>query len=105
MEELRAMDAGHSMMEWSGKGVKLPMLGEVLALIPDGRRLFIEIKCGPEVLLALEQVLKASHTFNLLDARGAISVTERVGIIARIRILAVGIAKAYSQMIAQESHA
>jgi glycyl-tRNA synthetase alpha chain len=56
------------------------------------------------VLAAYDLCLKCSHLFNLLDARGAISVTERVGIIARIRVLAVGIAKAYSQMIAQESH-
>jgi glycyl-tRNA synthetase alpha chain len=33
--------------------------------------------------------------FNVLDARGAISVTERVGVIARVRALAVGIAKAW----------
>jgi glycyl-tRNA synthetase alpha chain len=33
--------------------------------------------------------------FNILDARGAISVTERVAVIARVRALAVGIAKAY----------
>jgi glycyl-tRNA synthetase alpha chain len=53
------------------------------------------------VLAAYDLCLKCSHLFNLLDARGAISVTERVGIIARIRVLAVGIAKAYSRMIAQ----
>jgi glycyl-tRNA synthetase alpha chain len=40
--------------------------------------------------------LKCSHLFNLLDARGAISVTERVGVIGRIRNLAVGVAKAYA---------
>src|SRR5271154_644348 len=57
------------------------------------------------VLAAYDLCLKCSHLFNLLDARGAISVTERVGIIARIRVLAVGIAKAYSRMIARESHA
>jgi glycyl-tRNA synthetase alpha chain len=39
--------------------------------------------------------LKCSHYFNILDARGAISVTERVGVIARVRALAVGIAKAW----------
>src|SRR6202142_4142833 len=39
--------------------------------------------------------LKCSHYFNILDARGAISVTERVGVIARVRGLAVGIAKAW----------
>jgi glycyl-tRNA synthetase alpha chain len=47
------------------------------------------------VLGAFDLCLKCSHLFNLLDARGAISVTERVGVIARIRALAVGVAKAY----------
>ena len=47
------------------------------------------------LLGAYEQCLKCSHLFNLLDARGAISVTERVGVIARIRTLAVGVAKAW----------
>jgi glycyl-tRNA synthetase alpha chain len=46
----------------------------------------------PPLLAAHEQVLKCSHLFNLLDARGAISVTERVGMIARVRDLAVGVA-------------
>jgi glycyl-tRNA synthetase alpha chain len=45
---------------------------------------------------AYELALKCSHLFNLLDARGAISVTERVGIMARIRTLVVGVAKAYA---------
>jgi glycyl-tRNA synthetase alpha chain len=47
------------------------------------------------VLATYELALKCSHLFNLLDARGAISVTERVGVIGRIRALAVGVAKAY----------
>jgi glycyl-tRNA synthetase alpha chain len=47
------------------------------------------------VLAAYDLCLKCSHLFNILDARGAISVTERVGVIARVRALAVGIAKAY----------
>jgi glycyl-tRNA synthetase alpha chain len=47
------------------------------------------------LLGAYELCLKCSHLFNLLDARGAISVTERVGVIARIRTLAVGVAKAW----------
>jgi glycyl-tRNA synthetase alpha chain len=46
-------------------------------------------------LPAYEQVLKAAHTFNLLDARGAISVTERAAYIGRIRNLARAVAKAY----------
>jgi glycyl-tRNA synthetase alpha chain len=48
------------------------------------------------LLAAYELALKCSHLFNLLDARGAVSVTERVGVIGRIRNLAVGVAKAYA---------
>jgi glycyl-tRNA synthetase alpha chain len=47
------------------------------------------------LLAAYDLCLKCSHLFNILDARGAISVTERVGVIARVRALAVGIAKAF----------
>lgn len=46
---------------------------------------------------AYELALKCSHMFNLLDARGAISVTERVGVMARIRTLIVGVAKVYAE--------
>jgi glycyl-tRNA synthetase alpha chain len=49
------------------------------------------------LLATYELALKCSNLFNLLDARGAISVTERVGVIGRIRTLAVGIARAYAQ--------
>ena len=47
------------------------------------------------VLPAYEMVLKCSHTFNLLDARGAISVTERQAYILRVRALARLVAQAY----------
>ncbi len=46
-------------------------------------------------LPAYEQVLKSAHTFNLLDARGAISVTERAAYIGRIRNLARSVAQSY----------
>lgn len=49
------------------------------------------------VLPAYECALKCSHLFNVLDARGAVSVTERVGLIRRVRRLAVLCAKAYAQ--------
>jgi glycyl-tRNA synthetase alpha chain len=49
---------------------------------------------GP-LLAAYDLCLKCSHLFNILDARGAISVTERVGVIARVRALAVNVAKTY----------
>ena len=48
-------------------------------------------------LPAYEQVLKAAHTFNLLDARGAISVTERAAYIGRIRNLARSVAQSYHE--------
>lgn len=47
------------------------------------------------VLAAYDYVLKCSHTFNVLDARGAISVTERTGYMTRVRNLARTCAKAY----------
>ncbi|HXA64628.1 MAG TPA: glycine--tRNA ligase subunit alpha [Bryobacteraceae bacterium] len=53
------------------------------------------LKAAEVVLPTYDQVLKCSHIFNLLDARGAISVTERVGVIARVRKLALGVAQAW----------
>jgi glycyl-tRNA synthetase alpha chain len=57
----------------------------------EAKRL-VDAQC---VLPAYEMVLKASHTFNLLDARGAISVTERAAYIGRVRALARAVAQAY----------
>ena len=57
--------------------------------------LYRSLETGKErfpVLPTYDQVLKCSNLFNLLDARGAISVTERVGVIGRVRKLAVGVA-------------
>jgi glycyl-tRNA synthetase alpha chain len=81
---------------------------ECQALI-DKFNLMITNKATSEAALArfpllggYDLCLKCSHLFNILDARGAISVTERVGVITRIRQLAVGLAKAY---LAQQSPA
>jgi glycyl-tRNA synthetase alpha chain len=57
----------------------------------EAKRL-MEARC---VLPAYEMVLKCSHSFNLLDARGAISTTERAAYIGRVRNLARAIAQAY----------
>jgi glycyl-tRNA synthetase alpha chain len=57
------------------------------------------------LLGAYDLCLKCSHLFNILDARGAISVTERVGVIARVRALAVGIARAYLQQQSSKTQA
>ena len=55
------------------------------------------------VLAAYDLCLKCSHIFNLLDARGAVSVTERVGIIGRIRNLTVGVARAYAATLGKQA--
>jgi len=57
----------------------------------EAKRL-VEAQC---VLPAYEMVLKCSHSFNLLDARGAISVTERQAYIGRVRALSRAVAQAY----------
>ncbi len=54
-------------------------------------------------LPAYDQVLKCSHTFNLLDARGAISVTERAAYIGRVRTLARQVARSYVESL--DAHA
>jgi glycyl-tRNA synthetase alpha chain len=69
------------------------LLAEARALPDDAD---VETRSRLPLLAAFDLCLKCSHLFNLLDARGAISVTERVGVIARIRALAVAVAKAYA---------
>jgi glycyl-tRNA synthetase alpha chain len=73
----------HSNADWL-----LRLFGEFEA---EARRL-IELGLA---LPGYEMVMKCSHTFNLLDARGAISVTERAAYIGRVRALARLVAQAY----------
>jgi len=61
----------------------------------DHERACHELLAASLPLPAYEQVLRASHTFNLLDARRAISVTERAAFILRVRTLARAVAQAY----------
>jgi glycyl-tRNA synthetase alpha chain len=75
---------------------------EYLKASEDQRKM--ELRRYP-IVPALDLCLKCSHLFNILDARGAISVTERVGVIARVRALAVGIAKAWVDQHQQNSDA
>jgi len=81
LDELRALNVGQ-WGKWSGSAFaeKIPLLSEVLALVPAGRRLFIETKVGVEILPGLEQVIRASGlaarqlpliTFDLETARAA----------------------------------
>jgi glycerophosphoryl diester phosphodiesterase len=59
LAELNALDAGRwKGMPWAGE--RIPAIDEVLETIPDGKRLFIEIKSGPEILDELEAVIKRS---------------------------------------------
>jgi len=53
------------------------------------------IKSRFPLLAAYDHVLKCSHLFNLLDSRGALSVTERAAVIGRVRLLACGVAAMY----------
>jgi glycerophosphoryl diester phosphodiesterase len=58
-DELRKLQTGQ-WGKWTNKAFseKIPALQEVLPLIPEGKRLFIEIKCGPEVLPHLEEIIR-----------------------------------------------
>ena len=71
------------------------LLAKADALMADEKADAKDKKRFP-LLPTYELALKCSNLFNILDARGAISVTERVGVIGRIRALAVGVAKAYA---------
>jgi glycyl-tRNA synthetase alpha chain len=64
----------------------------------EGWRLVGELK---HYVSAYEQALKMSHAFNVLDARGAVSTTERPGIIKRVRDLACACAKVYLELEAE----
>jgi glycerophosphoryl diester phosphodiesterase len=58
LAELKSLDAGRwKAPRWAGE--KIPALHEVLAILPEGKRLFIEIKCGAEILPEMERILKA----------------------------------------------
>jgi glycyl-tRNA synthetase alpha chain len=70
----------------------VPRLFEQFALFEAEAKRLLEAKLP---LPGYEMILKAAHTFNLLDARGAISVTERAGYIGRIRTLSRLVAQAY----------
>jgi len=62
--------------------------------LAEGWRL-LEVEGGRTALAAYDWCLKSSHAFNVLDARGAVSVSERAGMILRIRKLACAVAEAW----------
>jgi glycyl-tRNA synthetase alpha chain len=67
----------------------------LLGLFGDYEREANRLMAAGLALPAYEMVMKCSHTFNLLDARGAISVTERAAYIGRVRALARAVALGY----------
>ena len=69
--------------------------GVLMRHFDDHERACRELLAASLPLPAYEQVLRASHAFNLLDARRAISVTERAAFILRVRTLARAVAQAY----------
>ena len=71
------------------------LLTQANAVLADEKATSLDKRRFP-LMSTSELALKCSNIFNVLDARGAISVTERVGVIGRIRTLAVGVAKAYA---------
>ena len=96
LEEIRAnLDSAKA-----GDGTVSP----AVAMADGGQAAMAKVLRCP-ILAAYDLCLKCSHLFNILDARGAISVTERVAVIARVRALAVGIAKAWVDQQKSESAA
>ena len=63
-------------------------------------RRLLEAGC---VLPAYDSVMKASHSFNLMDARGVLSVNERTNVIGRVRALASSVARAYLKQVEPEA--
>lgn len=80
------------MSQFNFEQANIPFLFDTFNTLEKESRRLIEANLP---LPAYEYVLKASHTFNLLDARQAISVTERQGYILRIRGLAKAVAESY----------
>ena len=72
--------------------------------LAEGARL-LSVEGGRAYLPAYDWALKSSHAFNVLDARGAISVSERAGMILRIRKLACAVAKAHVDAVTGEPSA
>jgi glycyl-tRNA synthetase alpha chain len=82
-------------VEFSKYNFELANVDRLWRLLAEHEAESKELLAAKVPLPAYDQVLKCSHLFNLLDARGAISVTERVGVIKRVRDLAVGVARVW----------
>jgi glycyl-tRNA synthetase alpha chain len=81
--------------EWSVYNFEAAPVGTLMRRFEEHEAECAQLLANNLPLPAYDQVLKASHTFNLLDARGAISVTERASYIGRVRDLARRVAEEY----------
>ncbi len=81
--------------EYSAYNFELADVGRLLRHFDDAEAECQNVLARGLPLPAYDQCLKASHLFNLLDARGAIGVSERAGYIARVRALAKGCCEAW----------
>jgi len=86
-------------VEFSNHNFKHANVGMLLQLFNMYEKEALDLVTAGVVLAAYDYVLKCSHTFNLLDARGAISVTERVNYIGRVRNLARKCAVSYAKSL------
>ena len=80
LAEIEELDAGSwKDRKWAGQ--RIPTLEAVLATVPDGKRLFIEIKCGEELLPELERVLKAAG----LDPGQTVVISFDLGVVKAVK--------------------
>src|SRR5262245_15219893 len=80
LAELRALDVG----AWKGPrfvGEKVPTLAEMLATVPAGKKVFVEVKCGPEIVPELDRVLKASR----LEPKQTPVISFNFGVVAAVK--------------------
>ena len=84
--------------EWSGYNFEVASVDLVASWFQEHEDECVTLLERRLPLPAYDQVLKASHAFNLLDARGALSVTERAAYIGRVRTLARDVAQLYLEM-------
>jgi glycerophosphoryl diester phosphodiesterase len=89
LEQLRSLDAG----QWfkaEFKGTRLPTFAEVAATVPDGKKFYIEVKCGPEIVPALLRDLIKTG----LDAQQIVIISFNAAVIREMKKQAPGF-KAY----------
>jgi len=68
LEELKTVDVGMGVsFRWMGQ--RIPTLPEVIATVPSGKKVFLEVKCGPEVIAPIQTTLEEAETLALEDVR------------------------------------